>query len=277
MLSKDSCLALAIVTKLSLSIIQLIAFFFSASLALFADAMHNLTDVASLLVALFAKRVSQKAPDQHNTFGYERAEVLGVLINSGMLLVLGCYLLFEGVIQCFAPDKFIDGWLVLWITLFTLVVNTACAFLTYWAGAKDSLNIRAVFIHNAADAIATLGVLLSACIIILFEFHHIDALVTLAIAVYILYQGYFLFKRASRIIMQSVPEDLCLETITTAIAKVEGVLSVESLRVWQLNEKKVYCEAVIRGEQGATKALQGQIKSKLKKQFGITQALVEAI
>jgi cobalt-zinc-cadmium efflux system protein len=134
-----------------LTVVQIIGAILSGSLALIPDAIHNLSDALSLVLAFLARKIARRPADDTKTFGYGRAEIVAALINYTTLILLGLYLTYEAVMRLFDPTD-IDGWFVVFIAVFALTVDAVTALLTY-ALSKESMNIRAAFLHNVADAL----------------------------------------------------------------------------------------------------------------------------
>jgi len=147
----DRRLWIATGANILLTVAQIVAGLFSGSLALIADAIHNLSDAISLVLALVARRIARRPADAAMTFGYGRAEVVAALINYTTLITLSIWLAFEGVMRLFDPQD-VEGWTVVIVAGIALAVDTLTAFLTLKM-AKHSMNIRAAFLHNLADAL----------------------------------------------------------------------------------------------------------------------------
>lgn len=166
----------AVVVNILLTVVQIIGGVLSGSLALIADAIHNLSDALSLGLALFARIIARRPADDTMTFGYGRAEIVAALINYTTLILLGLYLTQQAIVRLFAPTD-VDGWSVVIIAVFALGVDTLTAFLTY-ALSKSSMDIRAAFLHNVADALGSVAVIVAGTVIILYDWRlsaHLDA------------------------------------------------------------------------------------------------------
>jgi len=171
--------------NIAITVAQIVGGILSGSLALLADALHNFSDGAAFGLALIARRIARRPADEARTFGYRRVEVIGATINLTALVLIGAYLLVEAWMRFLSPVE-VHGWTVIVISAATVVVDAAIAVITY-AMSKESLNVRAAFIHNAADAAGAFGVLVSGILILLFQWHWVDLVATVIIASYILY------------------------------------------------------------------------------------------
>ena len=184
----DGRLVLAVALNVLLTVAQIIGGILSGSLALIADALHNFSDAASLGLALFARRIGRRPADKLMTFGYARAEVVAALINLTTLLIIGFYLLVEAINR-FADPQPVEGWTVIWVAGIALVIDVVTAVMVY-ASSKNSLNMKAAFLHNVSDALASVAVIIGGTAILVYDWRLIDPLVTLLIAGYILYLSF---------------------------------------------------------------------------------------
>ncbi len=267
---------LAIVINLGLSLAQIAGGIVAGSLALIADALHNLSDAGSLLIALVAQRIAGRPADEIMTFGYGRAEIIGALINFTTLIVIGLYLIYAAIARFFDPQP-ITGWIVVIVATVALVIDAATAGLLF-TRSKESMNVRAAFLHNLADAFASLGVILAGTLVILFGWTIADPIVTLLIAGYVLYHGLSEIGGAIRILMSGTPRESDLRETVRAMAAVQGVLSVHHVHLWAIDENRQSLEAhVVTDVRTATGAeeLKARIKSELRHQFDIEHTTLE--
>jgi cobalt-zinc-cadmium efflux system protein len=269
-------LTFAVVINVLLTIVQVVGGVLSGSLSLIADALHNLSDAGAIVIAIFARKISAKKADENMTFGYQRAEIIGTLINSFTLIIVGLYLIYEAISKYFNPTE-IDGWLVIWIASIALVIDIATAILTYMSGAKTSMNLRAAFIHNVSDALASVAVIVAGVLIILYQWYFVDVLATILISVYVLYHGGLLSMQSINILMQAVPEQCEISTIKSDIENVEGVLEAIDIHVWQLDEHKLFLDCKLTLKDQAQPAEIAVIKTMLKEKHGIAHATVETL
>ena len=267
-------LGLAIFINVLLTVAQVVGGLLSGSLALIADALHNLSDAGAILVAAVARKIGSRSADANMTYGYKRAEIIGVLVNSTTLILVGLYLIYEAVNKYLDPRP-IDGWIVFWVAGIALVIDIATAFLTYKAGAKESMNIKAAFIHNVSDALASVAVIIAGIMIISYRLYVFDVVATIGISVYVIYHGMILLKKSILIIMQAVPEGMSIDDIRSSLETVEGVGGVDHIHVWQLDDKNVYFEGHVLTEGRQPELVKEEIRSVLKDKFNITHSTIE--
>ncbi|MDP1912104.1 cation diffusion facilitator family transporter [Brevundimonas sp.] len=272
----DGRLVAAVAVNVLLTVAQIIGGVVSGSLSLIADALHNLNDAASLALALFARKIGRRPADKLMTFGYGRAEVVAALINLTTLIIVGLYLIYEAVSRFINPQP-IDGWIVIGVAGIALVIDVATAVMVH-AGSKNSLNIRAAFLHNVSDALASVGVIIAGVLILLYDLYVADLIITLVISAYVLWQGFSLLPKTIRILMGATPDDLEFDRIVAAIATVPGVSGLHHVHVWSVDEHTRSLEAHIVLATGSMKAFEltkNRIRAVLKSDFSIAHATLE--
>lgn len=239
----DKRLVGAVLVNVLLTIAQIVGGILSGSLSLVADALHNLSDAGALVIALVARRIGRRPADRQRTFGYRRAEIIGALFNLTTLVLIGLYLIYEAASRFFAPQA-VEGWIVVWVAGIALVVDIATAALTYTLS-KDSLNIRAAFVHNVSDALASVAVIIAGTLILLYEWYWTDLAATVLISIYVLYHGISMMRSTVHILMEGTPRDLELSEVAAALTELPGVVDVHHLHAWQLDENHRALEAHI--------------------------------
>ncbi len=267
-------LAWAIAINLLLTLAQIVGGIVSGSLALIADALHNFSDAASLLIAWVARRIGRQPPDRLKTFGYKRAEVVAALINLVTLVIIGLYLIYEALWRIYAPQV-IEGWIVVIVAAIALLIDIATAILTY-SMSRRSMNIRAAFLHNVSDALASAGVIIAGSLILLYEWYWSDTLLTLLIAGYVLYQAATLLPQTVHILMQGAPPGISVERVIAAMEQVEGVSDVHHVHIWQLDEHGNALEAhVVIADFADTEKMKRVLKKMLEQRFAIAHSTLE--
>lgn len=264
----------AVSANILLTVAQVIGGILSGSLSLVADALHNFSDAASLLIALVAIRIGRKPPDQFKTFGYKRAETVAALINLTTLIIIGLYLCYEAIMRFITPEP-VAGWTVVIVAGIALAVDVFTALLTY-SQSKTSMNIKAAFLHNVTDAMASVGVIITGTLILLYGWIWTDAAMTLIISGYVLWQGFTQIPKVIHLLMEGAPEGLSLEDIRSAMEKVDGVRNVHHVHVWQLDEHRNALEAhVVLSENSEMDDLKSHLKKMLHDRFEIEHSTLE--
>ncbi len=270
----DKRLLVAIGVNVLLTVAQIIGGVFSGSLALIADAIHNLSDAAALAIALIARRIARVPADEDHTFGHGRAELIGAVFNLSWLIFIGLFLIVEAIKRLLDPQP-VEGWTVVILAGIALVVDVATVMLTFRM-AQQSMNIRAAFIHNLSDALASLGVIVGGVLILTFGWNFVDAIVTWAIAGYILAHAGLEIPKAIHILMQGVPKDLDVADVTDDLRQVDGVIDIHHVHIWHIDEHRRSFEGHIVVD---TPARMERIKLALRKRladnFDITHSTLE--
>lgn len=274
--SGDRRVAIAIWANGLLTVAQVVGGIFSGSLALIADALHNFSDMASLVIAFAARKIARRPADERMTFGYGRVEIVAALINYTTLIVIGFYLIYEGSMRMIDPPE-VMGWTVVILGGIALVVDTLTAILTY-SMQKGSVNIRALFLHNLSDALASLAVIIGGSLIILYDMRWVDPAITIGIALYILYLSFTEIGGPIRTLMLGSPPDVDGNDVFRAIQGVEGVVDVHHVHLWQMQEHAAAldCHIVVERERmGETDKIKENVKSVLHERFSIEHSTLE--
>ncbi|MCF3936021.1 cation diffusion facilitator family transporter [Acuticoccus sp. M5D2P5] len=272
----DRRVALAVIVNLALTVAQVIGGVLAGSLSLIADALHNFSDAISLVIAFGARKIARRPANSDMTFGYGRAEVVAALINYTTLIVIGLYLVYEAVLRFFEPEPVV-GWMIVVIAGIALVIDVVTALLTF-SMAKSSVNIRAAFLHNVADALGSIGVIIAGTLIILFGWQIVDPLVTLMIAGYILWQAFSEIGGVIRVLMLGSPPDTASEDVVDAVRVVDGVTDVHHTHIWMMGEHETALDAHLVIAEGAwtrADAIKADVKAMLAERFGIDHATLE--
>ncbi|WP_170764468.1 cation diffusion facilitator family transporter [Ruegeria lacuscaerulensis] len=272
----DMRVAGAIGVNMLLTLAQVIGGILSGSLALIADALHNFSDAIALIIAFFARKIARRPADPRMSFGYGRAEVVAALVNYTTLIVLSAYLLYEGVMRFFEPEP-VNGWMVVWIAALALIVDLVTAALTYTMS-KSSMNIRAAFIHNVADALGSVAVIVAGASVIMFGWAWVDPAVTILISVYILWHVKSEIGETIRILMLGAPPNLNPEDVANAIEETDGVAGVHHIHLWSMQEREPALTAHLEIGPLAwadAEPIRLGVKETLKSRFGIGHVTLE--
>ena len=202
------------------------------SLALLADAGHNLSDVAGLVLAWGGALAGRLRPDARHTYGWKRASILAAFFNALLLLVAMGSLAWEAVARLGTPEA-TEGWTIMAVAGVGIAVNTATALL-FMRGRKGDLNIRGAFLHMAADALVSLGVVIGGALYLWMGWAWIDPVMSLAIAVVIVLGTWDLFRQSLHLLFDGVPERVDLAAVRALLMALPGVADVHDLHVWAM-------------------------------------------
>jgi len=232
------------------------------SLALISDAGHNLTDVASLALALLAFRLAKVKSNDKFTYGYRKSTILVSLINSVVLFMVIGGILWESISRLNNPTV-IEGIPISIVAGIGIVINAVSAFLFFKE--KDSdLNVKGAYLHLMADAAVSLGVVFSGLLIFYFKLYWLDLVMSLVIVVVIFYSTWILFKDSLSLTLDGVPKGIQFKEVISVIQKVEGVLDVHHLHVWAISTSQNAMTAHIIISKNTDMAAQNLIKNKIK-------------
>lgn len=274
--ASDGRLVLAIIVNMGLTVVQVVAGILSGSLALIADALHNLSDAASLVIAMVARKIARRPPNEAMSFGYGRAEPIAALINYTTLIVLALYLAAEAFDRLFNPEP-VEGWTVVIVAGIALVVDAVTALLTYTMS-KTSMNIRAAFLHNLADAIGSVAVIVAGSLILLFGWELADPLITLGISAYILWLAFQEMGGVLKVLMLASPPGSDPSAVVAAIDAVPGVTNCHHAHLWQMQEHTAAFDAHVAiepGRWGEADSIKAAIKTMLADRFHIEHTTLE--
>jgi len=240
---KGRNLVISIFLNILITVAQVIGGLLSGSLSLLSDALHNFTDVLSLIVSYIANILSKKSASLHRTFGYKRAEILAAFVNASTLVIIAVLLIIEAIKRFQNPQE-IETNLVIWLSLLAIFAN-GFSVLLLKKDAEKNMNMRSAYLHLLTDMLASVAVLIGGLLMKYFEVFWIDSLLTLAIALYLIWMGFDLLKDSFRVLMLFTPEDIHVKDIVKEIQQIESIKNVHHVHVWQLNEDEVHFEAHI--------------------------------
>ncbi|MDQ2827278.1 MAG: cation diffusion facilitator family transporter [Actinomycetota bacterium] len=234
-MSRSQRLAVALGLNVVLVIAQVGFGLVAHSLGLLADAGHNLSDVAAVVVSLVAVRWARRAPTAERSYGYHRGTILAALVNAAMILAATCFIAYEGFRRLASPQP-VRGGLVVIVALAAFAVNAGAALALREHG--SDLNMRSALLHMAGDAVASLGVAAAGLVILMTgRFLWLDPVVSMAIGALIAVEAFRLVAQAAEVLLESTPKDVDLGHLTAAIGDVDGVETVHDLHVWSLSSE----------------------------------------
>ena len=238
---KGKNLFISILLNVVITLAQIIGGIISGSLALLSDALHNFTDVLSLVISYIAHKLSRKKASFNQTFGLKRSELIAAFVNALSLVVIAIYLVYEAVLRFFEPQT-IKPDIVIWLSIIGIVAN-GLSVLLLKKDASHNLNMKSAYLHLLTDMLASVAVLVGGLLMHFFQIFWIDAFLTIAIALYLIYVGYDLLKSATKMLMLFSPEDIDVKEIIREIHQIEGVKKLHHIHLWHLNEEELHLEA----------------------------------
>lgn len=269
----DGAIGWAVAVNLALTVAQIGGGYVADSTALVADGIHNLSDALALVLAFGARRLARRAASPDWSFGWRRAEIVAAFVNYLALIAVSIWLAVEAFGRLADPPQ-VAGGLVMALAGFALVVDLATAALVYRMS-KDSVNIRAAFLHNLADAGVSVAVIFGGLLIWAFGWNLADPILTLTISVVILWHIGLEIGPVFRMLMLGAPPGSDPGAVMASLRDLDGVRDAHHLHLWQIDETRTAASVhlVIEGEDHF--AITRDAKAVLREAHGIGHATIE--
>jgi cobalt-zinc-cadmium efflux system protein len=265
---------IGITLNMAFIVLEAVMGFTSSSLALLSDAGHNLGDVLGLVLAWVAAILAKRPAAGRYTYGLKRTTILAALANAILLLVAVGALGLEAINRLRTPEPVAAG-VVAWVSGLGILVNGATALL-FMSGRKDDLNIRGAFLHMAADAGVSLGVMLAGILILFTGWTWVDPIVSLGVLIVILLGTWGLFTESLGLALDAAPEGIEPEKVRALIAGLPGVADVHHVHIWALSTTETALTAhVVKSDPALDDALLAEIREELEEHFAITHATIQ--
>lgn len=237
-------LLLSIILNSVITVAQLIGGFISGSLALISDAVHNFSDVISLIISYIANLLThRKKQTLQQTFGFKRAEIIAAFINASSLIVIAIILGIEAI-KRFKTPLDIDSNLVIWLAILGIAVN-GFSVLLLKKDAKNSLNMRSAYLHLFTDMLTSVAVLTGGLLMKYYQIYWVDAILTLIISFYLIYISWSILITSLKILMLFAPEHIKIDEVILEVLKVKEIRNIHHVHIWQLNDHDCHFEAHI--------------------------------
>lgn len=260
-----------------ITVAQVIGGIISGSLALLSDALHNFSDVLSLIFSYVAHKLSRRKASYEQTFGLKRAELIAAFVNALSLIVVAIYLIYEAITRFFQPQE-IQPTIVIWLAVLGILVN-GFSVLLLKKDANHNLNMKSAYLHLLTDMLASVAVLIGGILMYNFQIYWIDSMLTLIIAVYLIVVGMDLLLKATKMLMLFTPEEIDVKEIVSTINQIKGVKLLHHVHVWHLNEEELHLEAHLDCSEDIKMSefndLLHQIEKKLLEKFHINHVNIQ--
>jgi len=263
---------LALVTGTMIA--EVVGGYLSGSLALLADAGHMLSDAGALVVALVAMTIARRPASRSHTFGYQRAEILGALLNGAVLLVVAGMIVVEAFRRIAAPPH-VHGVVMLAVAAFGLGVN----LLGLWMlreGRDGSLNMRGVWLHVLADALGSVGAIVAGALVAGVGWTWADPVASVIIAVLITYSSWSLLRATVAVLMQAAPAHVDVDALEDALVAIDGVVAAHDVHVWSVTSGRDVMSAHLTLEPSADRrAVLDAVQRGLRDRFDLQHSTVQ--
>jgi len=268
-------LALSLGITASFFALELAGGLLTNSLALLTDAWHMLNDVFALAFSLVAAWIAQRPVTARKTYGYYRAEILAAFMQGIFLWVLVLFTFYEAIQRIQQPTEVMSlGMLV--IATFGLLANVFSAMILS-KFKEESLNTKGAFLHVIADVLGSIGAVFAGLLMFLTSWYQVDALISIAICVLILYSSGKIIRESINVLLEAVPSHIDLDAIERKILQVHGVKSIHDLHVWCITPTKmcIMSAHVVAEESADKKGLMQIIVHLLKEEFGVDHTTIQ--
>jgi cobalt-zinc-cadmium efflux system protein len=268
-------LGAAVAVTLLLVCVELAASYFGHSIALASDAIHNLTDVPTLVISWLATRWALRPPTHEKTYGYHRVGILAAFLNATLLELAALALIMESVARLRRPVAVSTG-LMLWVSLVALLVNGGITLGVHQG--RHDLNMRTVWLHNLGDALSNIAIFAGALAIRWTGAQWLDAVIGIGIGVMVLWSGTGILRESGHILLEGLPRNIRLEEVAAAILRVEGVQEVHDIHIWTLgtNLHALSCHVRIPDmHMEESEKILGNIREALEHDFQITHTTIQ--
>lgn len=268
-------LGAAVVVTFFLVAAELASGLLGHSIALISDAIHNLTDVPTLVISWIGMRLALRPPTAEKTYGYHRAGILAAFVNSVLLGIVALFLIYASAMRLLHPVPVHAG-LMLWIAVMALVINGGITIAVHRG--RSDLNVRTVWIHNLGDALSNVAIVGGALAIRYTAATWVDPMLGIAIGVMVLWSGIGILQESGHVLLEGLPRGMKLENVAASILRVPGVQEVHDIHIWTLGTDLVALSCHVRipdmhmeESQTILKELQGV----LEHDFHITHTTVQ--
>jgi cobalt-zinc-cadmium efflux system protein len=259
-------LFITILLNLVITIAQVTGGLISGSMALLSDAAHNFSDVLALFISYGAERLTGREQTLRQTYGYKRAGIFAAFINTASLLIIATVLIWEAVARLIHPQP-ITGSIVIYVAALSIILNGFSALLIK-KDTTGSMNMRSAYLHLFTDTMSSIAVLGGGFALKYLGWFWIDGVLSIVIAIYLVYSSWGIFYKSICIFMQFTPSHISIEEIAEKIARVRGVKNMHHVHVWQLDDSELMFEAHIDLEEDFTISHFEQILDNVEKVLG---------
>ncbi len=270
----DRAFAIGVGLNLTIVVVQVGLGLVADSLALLADAGHNLSDVLGLLLAWGAAVLSRRAPTQQRTYGWRRSSILAALANALLLIFVTGGVTWEALRRLAEPHP-TEGGIVIVAATVAALVNFGAALL-FLKGRHHDMNLRGAFLHLSADAAVSVGVAITGVAILATGWLWLDPAMSLAIGVVILFSTWSLLRGATNLVLDAVPDRIDINSVRSYLAELPEVMGVHDLHIWPISTTETALTVhLILKSSGLNDALLCEIDDELHDRFGIEHATIQ--
>jgi cobalt-zinc-cadmium efflux system protein len=269
-------LVYAIVLNAVIFLVELVGGILTNSLALISDSLHNLSDFFALLLSLIATNVVQWKSNSEKSYGYVRIEIFVAFINAMALVLIGLYIIYEGIQRFAHPEPVIGGWMLL-IAIIGFIANTAATILLK-THAHHDLNMKSAYLHLLTDALESLAVVVVAALIAWQDWRLLDPLASIAIGLFIMKGAWGIISETVHILTEGTPRGIDLDEVAAFIQSFPGVENIHHLHIWGLSSRvrALSAHIVVQDQMISTgNRISSQLEHELERRFGINHPTLQ--
>lgn len=270
----DRAFLVSVVLNVTFVVVEFTYGLVSHSMALVADAGHNLSDVLGLVVAWGASWIARRKPSKLRTYGFRRATILAAIANGALLFFVTGGVMWESLQRLLEPPS-IEGRTVIVVAVVGVVINGASALL-FRRGKNRDLNVRGAFLHLAADAVVSLGVVITGVILLCTQWNILDPMVSLVLSVVIVLSAWYLLRKSVNLALDAVPEGIDVDAVQAYLDTLPGVIEVHDLHIWAMSTTENALTAHLVMNTGACEPrFLGDVCKTLHERFGIEHSTLQ--
>ncbi len=267
----------SLLLNIGITVAQVIGGILSGSLALLSDALHNLSDVVALAISWVALRISRQEYSPRRTFGTRRIELLAALINGCMLVGISAFLLMEAIARIGQPPE-VDSMVVIILAGAAVLINGVSA-LMFHSDAKESLNIRSVYLNLLTDMFSSVAVLIGGLLMLHYGLFWVDIVLTALISIALLYAAIRLLREAGDVFMLFTPRHIDLLDLERSMTSIGPVTGVHHIHIWKLVDDEIHLEAHVEFLDDLSISVLSEtldeMQEMLQEKFGITHVTLQ--
>ena len=268
-------LGAAVVATLALVAVEVAASYAGHSISLLSDAVHNLTDIPTLVISWLATRWAKRPPTAEKTYGYHRAGILAAFVNAILLSLAALWVMGESISRLREPVSVGTG-LMMWVSVIALCVNGGITLAV--SRGRHDLNMRTVWIHNLGDALSNVAIFVGALAIRWAGVQWVDPVIGIGIGAMVLWSGQGILRESGHILLEGLPREIRLQDVANAILGVDGVQEVHDIHIWTLgtNLQALSCHVRIPDmHMEESERILANIREVLEHNFQITHTTIQ--
>ena len=266
---------LGLILNSTFTVFEFIMGILTGSLALIADATHNLTDSLTLVISYVAQRIGKKLPNKAKTYGYGRATIVAALLNAGILVAVAAFIAYESI-QRFSEPHEVSGGVVAGVASVGILINGYIAW--KFSKRKNDLNARSAYTNMFYDTLSSVGALIAGLVMLVTGWSGLDAVIGLLIAGMLLFATFKIIAEALHVLLEGVPPGTDLVAIQNELCKVRQVKDVDDLHVWAISSEYIAlsCHLIIKDDDlKDSRHIVEEAKKMLTEQFSIGHSTIE--